>query len=113
MQVTSMKRFCVVLILVVGLALSNALAAAEVIRGKSSESKKIGNAELAKVVVQHPASMGDSKGERFQKRNVLPKYSVARKSSATSVKIMRLSGKKSKVPLRKFPVVKVDSSSAR
>jgi len=73
----------------------------------------MGKAELSKVAVQHPASMGKSSGTRFQKRNVLPKYSVSRKSSEASVKIMRSSGKKSKVPLRKFSVVKVDSSSAR
>ena len=113
MQTISMKRFCVVLILVGGLSLGNALAAKDVIRGGDSEDKRLGKEELSKAVVQHPASMGSSRGDRFQKRNVLPKYSVTRKSSGASVKIVRASGKKSKVTLRKFPVVKVTSSTAR
>jgi|GEM_PF-2083448 len=113
MQTISMKRFRVVIILVGALALSYASSASEVIRGSNAEDKRIGKTELSKVVVKHPASMGNSSGKRFQKRNVLPKYSVSKKSSGASVKIVRSSGKKSTVQLRKFPVVKVTSATAR
>ena len=113
MQVTSMKLFHVVLILVGGLALSTPSSAMGVIRGSNAEDSKIGKTELSKVIVKHPASMGNSRGKLFQKQSAMPKYSVSRKSSGASVKIVRSSGKKSTVSLRKFPVVKVTSSTAR
>lgn len=93
--------------------MGNNLLGKDVIRGGNADGKRIGNEDLSQVVGQHPASMGNSRGDRFQKRNILPKYSVTRKSSGASVKILRSSDKKSKVPLLKFPVVKVTTSTAR
>lgn len=108
-----MKRFRVILLLMGGMALSTTLLSKEIIRSSRSNGNSVFNQKLSEATIFQPSSMGASRGERFQKRTTLPRFSIKERKDNRAGHDVRIVMEKSKKALRKFPVINLATTKTK